>query len=59
MKKQTNKKNQVQEKKVKTEILLQVGTKENNEKQVIQKPIKTIKKFGKIYNIYKKEVVNV
>lgn len=59
MKKQTNKKNQVQEKKVKTEILLQVGTKENNEKQVIQKPIKTIKKFGKIYNVYKKEVVNV
>ena len=54
MKKQTNKKNQVQEKKEKTEILLQVGTKEDNERQSIQKPIKTIKKFGKTYNIYKK-----
>lgn len=59
MKKQTNKKNQVQEKKEKTEILLQVGTKEDNERQAIQEPIKTIKKFGKAYNVYKKEVVNV
>ena len=31
-KKQNNKKNQVQEKKEKTEILLQVGTKEDNER---------------------------
>lgn len=54
MKKQTNKKNQSQEKKLKTEVLLQVGTKEDIGRSKTQSPIKQIKQYGKTYNVYSK-----